>query len=245
MGPPGSSQLPQCSSADALVIAAAAVKFEEMLKYPRALIIDEMVDYALSYLEWRDIGFRAYPLCSEAYNIRLLFTQLVGDVITRRALDIDGRLYSGNPWRQLANDSERFEALTDALYASRRAAGPPPDKRVLAACPVDEIKAVSQLADGVLSIAGLADPLDLPAYHQRILDWRADLMARLPQCDGAVQMGWLMNDISIDLAVLGSLTYVGVASETLPHSALIAENLARLSQLAAELGIDLELDATQ
>ncbi len=248
MGPPGRGQLPQCAASESLAIAVPAVTYFDALEYPRALTLEEMVDYAAASVEWRDSSFRAYPLCAEAHTIRLRFTQLVADTIARRALDIDGRLYSSNPWRQLADDEERFDALTDELYASRVADGPPPDERVIAACAAEDVAAVAHLAEGIASLAQALDTLDLQAdlraYHQRILDWRADLMARLPQCEGAIQAGWLMNDISIDLAVSTSLTFAGAAADALPHTALIAEHLARLSQLAGELGIDLPADAT-
>ncbi len=237
------SRLQHCSRADALAIAIAAGKYEELLKYPRADTIDDMVAYAVNALEWRDIGFSAYPLCAEAHRIRLEFTQNVGDVVARRLLDIDGRLYGDNPWRQLPDDFDRIETLNDVLREVRMAFGPPPEERIVAACAAEEVEVVVQLADVIVSLAQAAEThdlqADLPAYHQRILDWRADLMARLPQCQGAVPAGWLMNDISIDLAVLGSLTFVGADIAALPHTAVIDENLARLSQLAADLGIDL------
>ena len=243
-GPVSHSWLRYCSDADELAIALAAIKYEELLKSPRADTVDELVEYSVAYLEWREAGFRAYPLCLHAHNIRLQFTQIIGDVIARRALDIDGRLYGGNPWRQLPNDSERFDRLTEALFDSRRAVGPPPDERVLPACTDEEIETAAQLANGIASLAGAAETLDheagLPAFHQGILDWRGDLMARLPQCAGAVKLGWLMNDISIDLAVLHSLIYTGVDADVLPHPTVIADGLARMSELALELGIEID-----
>ena len=54
-----------------------------------------------------------------------------------------------------------------------------------------------------------------------------------------------MNDISIDLAVLHSLIFAGAAADALPHPTVIAESLARLAQLAAELGIEIDADLTQ
>ena len=175
----GESRLPHCSDADELAIALAALKFEELLKYPRADTIEEIVEYSVNYLEWRDIGFRAYPFCLHAHQIRLQFTQIIGDIIARRALDIDGRLYGGNPWRELPNDSERFDKLTDALFDSRLAFGPPPDERVVTVCSEAEAGVVSELASVVLSLARTGDSLKLPyglsAYHQEILDWRARL----------------------------------------------------------------------
>lgn len=242
------SRLQHCSDADELAIALAALKFEELLKYPRADTIEEIVEYSVNYIEWRDIGFRAYPLCLHAHNIRLQFTQIVGDIIARWALDIDGRLYGSNPWRQLPNDSERFDKLTDALFDSRLAFGPPPAERVVAVCSEAEVDAVSELANGILSLARTGEALELPdglsSYHQQILDWRDDLVARLPQCAGAVKLGWLMNDISIDLAVLYSLIFVGADADLLPHPTALAEGLARVSQLAKDLGIAIDADLT-
>ena len=69
-------------------------------------------------------------------------------------------------------------------------------------------------------------------------------MARLPQCAGAVELGWLMNDISIDLAVLHSLIFVGADADLLPHPTALAEGLARMSQLAKELGVTINADLT-
>ena len=242
------SRLQSCSDADESSIAIAAVKYEELLKFPRATTIDEMVEYAATYLEWRDISFRAYPLCLDAHNIRLQFTQIIGDVIARRTLDIDGRLYRSNAWRQLPNDTERFGRLTDALFDSRRALGPPPHERMVATCTVDGLTAVSELATGVISLASVADALELPGeispYHQQILDWREDMMARLPQCAGAVELGWLMNDISIDLSVLQSLIFVGADVEALPHTAAIVASLEQLSLQMQELGIAAPAEAT-
>ena len=246
---PGKSLLPACSQAESLTIVLPSLKFFEMLEYPRATSITEMLDYALTHLEWRDISFYDFPVCLEAHQSRLQFTQVVGDVIARRALDIDGRLYSRNPFRELPNDEERFNQLTDTLNASRRADGPPPDQRVVATCADEEIEAVADLANGIASIAGAAEALDhetgLPAFHQGLLDWRGDLMARLPQCAGAVELGWLMNDISIDLAVLHSLIYTGADASALPHSTEIPESLERMSELASELGIEIDADLTR
>ena len=248
-GPVSHSWLRHCSDADELAIGLAALKYEELLKFPRADTIDELADYSAAYLEWREKGFRAYPLCLDAHNIRLQFTQIIGDVIARRALDIDGRLYGSNPWRQLPNDSERFDRLTDALFDTRRAVGPPPEERVAPACTDEEIETASELANGIASVAQAAETLDhgtgLPAFHQGILDWRDGLMARLPQCAGVVELGWLMNDISIDLAVLHSLIFVGADVDALPHPAVIAEGLARMSKLAGEMGIKIDADLTQ
>ena len=243
------SRLQSCSNADELSIAIAAVKFEELLKYPRADSIDEIAEYATTYLEWRDIGFRAYPLCLEAHHIRLQFTQIIGDVIARRTLDIDGRLYSSNPWRQLPNEFDRFERVTDALFDSRMALGPPPDERVVATCRDDELETVSALANGIMSLADAAEGLELPAglstFVQQMLDWREAMLARLPQCAGAVKLGWLMNDISIDLAVLQSLIFVGTDVEALPHPGVIAEGLEQLALQMQELGIDASAGATR
>ena len=240
---PGKSQLPECSQSESLPIALSALKYTEMLEYPRATSIAEMLDYAATYLEWRAISFDQFPLCFEAHQSRLLFTQVAGDVIARRTLDIDGRLYSGNPFRALPNDSDRFSQLTDTLYASRSADGPAPDEREIAACNAGEIETLAELARGLGAFAQLAETpeytADLPAFHARILSWRDDLMARLPQCAGAVALGWLMNDIHIDLAVVGSLAFVGADVEALPHADIIAENLSRLSLEARELDIEI------
>jgi len=240
---PGKSQLPECSQSESLLIALPALKYTEMLEYPRATSIPEMLDYAATYLEWRAISFDQFPLCLEAHQSRLLFTQVAGDVIARRTLDIDGRLYSRNPYRKLPNDSDRFSQLTDTLYASRSADGPAPDEREIAACDAGEIETVAELARGIGALAQLAETreyaADLPTFHARILSWRTDLMARLPQCAGAVALGWLMNDIHIDLAVVGSMAYVGVDVDALPYADIIAENLPRLSIAARELGIEI------
>ena len=77
-----------------------------------------------------------------------------------------------------------------------------------------------------------------------MLDWRQDMMDRLPQCAGAVELGWLMNDISIDLAVLKTLIFVGADVEALPHPEVIADNLEQLSLQMQELGIDASAGAT-
>lgn len=246
---PGASRLPECSESESLTVALPALHFFETLDYLRATSIAELLDYAASYLEWRDISFDQFPLCLEAHESRLQFTQVVGDVIARRALDIDGRLYSSNVYRELPNDRERFSQLTDTLYASRRAVGPPPDEREVPACTVDEIATAADLAYGITAIALAAETLDhetgLPAFHRQIINWRGDLMAGLPQCAGAVELGWLMNDISIDLAVLHSLIFAGADAEALPHPAVIADSLARLVQLASELGIDIDAELTR
>ena len=240
-GAPGTGRLRSCSKADALIITDAEKTYDELLDYPRAFAIDEMVEYALAYLEWRDTSFRDYPLCAEAHGIRLDFTQIVGDVIARRILDIDGRLYGEAPWRQLPDDFARYAKLGESLFEVYVVTGPPPDARVAPSCTAEEIETVAELTEGLMAIAGLAQSLDgrmdLPAFHQQILDWRAGLMARLPQCAGAVELGWLMNDLHIDLAVAGSLAYVGVNLDALPYPSVIDENLARLSQQAQALGI--------
>lgn len=240
-GAPGPGRLRSCSISDAPAITNAEKTYDELLDYPRAFAIDEMVEYALTYLNWRDTSFRDYPLCSEAHKIRLDFTQIVGDVIARRILDIDGRLYGEAPWRQLPDDFERYANLGEALFAAQLASGPPPDERVVPSCTAEEIATVAELTESLMAIAGLAQSLDgrmeLPAYHQQILDWRKRLMARLPQCAGAVELGWLMNDLHIDLAVAGSLAYVGVNLDALPFPSVIDENLARLSHQAQALGI--------
>ncbi len=239
---PGESRLPECAQSESLTIALPALKFEERLEYPKATSIAEMLDYATTYLDWRDISFDQFPLCWEAHLSLLQFTQVVGDVIARRMLDIDGRLYSRNPYRDLPNDKERFSQLTDTLYASRRADGPPPDERQVAACTDEDIAAVADLASGITAIAQSAATIDfqadLPSFHTKILSWRGNLMTSLPQCAGAVELGWLMNDIHIDLAVLGSLIYVGADAEALPHADHIEGNLARLSIGALALGIE-------
>ena len=241
-GAPGMGRLRSCSKADAPVITNAEKTYDELLDYPRAFAIDEMVEYALAYLEWRYASFRDYPLCSEAHRIRLDFTQIVGDVIARRILDIDGRLYGEAPWRQLPDDFVRYANLGEALFAAQLASGPPPDERVVPTCTAEEIDTVAELTDSLMAIAGLAQPAvgpgELPAFHQQILDWRKGLMARLPECAGAVELGWLMNDIHIDLAVAGSLSFVGVNLDALPHPSLIDENLRRLAQQAQALGIN-------
>ena len=246
---PGKSQLPECAQSESLAIALPAVNFTEMLEYPRATSIAEMLDYATTYVDWRDESFNQFPHCLEAHESRLQFTQLVGDVIARRVLDIDGRLYSRNPFRELPNDEERFSQLTDTLYASRRADGPAPGERVIATCIDEEIETLAELAGGIAAIAQSAATLDyfadLPLLHGRILSWREALMGRLPQCAGAVELGWLMNDISNDLAVSGSFIFVGVNVAALPHRGLVEENLARMAQLALDLAIDLEAAVTR
>ncbi|MCY3917872.1 MAG: hypothetical protein OXG49_17865 [Chloroflexi bacterium] len=240
----GKSRLPECAQSESLAIALPALKFEEMLEYPRETSIAEMLDYAATYLGWRAISFDQFPLCFEAHLSRLQFTQVVGDVIARRMLDIDGRLYSRNPFRELPNDRERFSQLTDTLYASRRADGPAPDERQVAACTGEEFAAVADMANGINAIAQSAATLDfrddLPSFHATILSWRDDLMASLPQCAGAVELGWLMNTIHIDLAVLGSLIFVGADVEALPHADLIDENLARMAHQAQALGLEIQ-----
>ena len=239
---PGKIQLPECAQSESLAIALPALKFEEMLAYPRATSVAEMLDYAATYLEWRQLSFDQFPLCLEAHVSRLQFTQVTGDVIARRVLDIDGRLYSRNPFRELPNDKERYSALTDTLYASSRADGPAPEEREIASCSDKEIETVAELANGIAALAQSAETLDyetdLVSFHSGILAWREELIARLPQCAGAVELGWLMNDIHIDLAVLGSLTYVGVEAETLPQADIIEGNLSKLSNAARELGIE-------
>ena len=242
-GAPGAGRLRSCSDADASIIMNAEKTYDELLGYPRAFAIDEMVEYALTYLDWRDASFRDYPLCAEAHKIRLDFSQIVGDVIARRILDIDGRLYGESPWRQLPDDFVRYAKLGETLFAARLASGPPLDERVVPICTAEETETVAELAAGLVAIAQTRQSFvgrsELPAFHQQILDWREGLMARLPQCAGAVELGWLMNDLHIDLAVVGSLAYVGVNLDALPHADIIAENLSRLSIGAREFGIEI------
>ncbi|MCY3917873.1 MAG: hypothetical protein OXG49_17870 [Chloroflexi bacterium] len=237
-GAPSMGRLRSCSEDDVSTIEGAEKSYDELLDYPTWFSIDELVGYALTYLEWREDAFGDFPHCAEAHEIRLDFTQIVGDVFARRLLDIDGRLYGESPWRQLPDDFLRYARLDEALFAAHLVSGPPADERVVPVCTAGEIENVADLASGIVAIAQSLDPgMALPAYHRRILSWRQDLMARLPQCAGAVELGWLMNDIHIDLAVLGSLSFVGAEDDALPHADIIEENLARMADQAQALGI--------
>ena len=119
---------------------------------------------------------------------------------------------------------------------------------MVATCRDDELETVSALANGIMSLADAAEGLELPAglstFVQQMLDWREAMLARLPQCAGAVELGWLMNDISIDLAVSQTLIFVGADVEALPHPGVIAEGLEQLALQMQELGIDASAGAT-
>ncbi len=241
-GAPSASRLRSCAEDDVSIIVGAEQTYDELLGYPTWFSTDELVGYAKTYLEWRDDAFGDFPPCAEAQEIRLDFTQIVGDAIARRLLDIDGRLYGDSPWRQLPEDFLRYERLDEALFEAHLVSGPRPAERVVPVCSAEEIDIVADLASGIMAIARSAESFELgmalPAFHWEILNWRGDLMARLPQCAGAVELGWLMNDIHIDLAVLGSLSFVGADIEALHHAKLIEENLARMVYQAQALGIE-------
>ena len=240
------SSMPACSRLEFVIVATSALTYESKLGFPRVWSLDDLVEYNAKYVDWREESLSPYPLCSQAHKIRLTFSQLLGDVIARYALDIDAVFYGRNPYRQLPTVHSRSDELETLLFRSRRSTQNVEDDAGAANCSDIELDLLSALAAGMPTILQASETLELPGgllpFIQQLLDWRRDSLSRLPLCREAVELGYVMNDIALDLAVLHIFTYTGLDRERIPQSETVARGWDRFIELARDTG--LQLDAT-
>lgn len=174
------------------------------------------------------------PFCSDAIAIERLLIQLGGDALARSALDLAGLPAEDNPYRQrLPSDQARIETLLSARLGVDRSGALPPDQREAPACEPDDWAPLDAAAAALLAAADstsdVTDPTQALSAIDKLLSWREENIAALPQCAESIALIQAMSAAATDSAAYQAFTYGGVSLERNPFPPLLEASIATVT----------------
>jgi len=241
------SELPACSSAE--IAAAYGVVYGEVMDVVlSAQVVDTQADliaYSDAHISLRDGALARLPLCQEIFEIAWLSRQILGDIISRFALDMYGYGGARNPISSQA--AEKFESIESWLKTTEeylagieRTSGPGADARELAVCSDEEVIFVvgyllpdyRSFLDAAYSLETFADLFQLFdqsfAFRDRI--WR-----ELPRCQQVLEIGMLMRQIAADWVALMSVEASEPPLERNPYVLELQRDMSLITEMRQSL----------
>ena len=232
--------IPACGSKAMEGIFDVLLEYQSDLGSGALSTLDELLAYSAALMNWRESSLSQLPVCADTIKARMLLTQLTGDFVARSALNLAGVADAENPYLRLPSDRERLEAVgLSILDADRRE--PAADDGDLPACSRDQVDQLADIIGHYLDSLGEAKfptPYNqIPAYNDAYLSWRAEGLSDIPPCAGALELGFVLNELSGDVATMLALYVAGADQDDIPQVYGAARAGEMLVELIDRLGI--------
>ncbi|MCY4070550.1 MAG: SH3 domain-containing protein [Chloroflexi bacterium] len=232
------SGLPACDNEDLKPILDLVIKFQ-LASGASITTMDELIGFAVEQLYWRDNELARLPSCWEAHRVHLSVIRLIGELVGRTALELDGMPESENPFlRIVPSYQERLQELVvtamsiDPNLTTAPEREPPPCPRQSA----DELSDIVFELQALEAVSlGIEDRNKILASIDRQLQWLDDALARLQDCADAIEISLLVAKLTSDLSALQALTFAGVPEGANPFGRPMAQHTQSLIDLADEL----------
>ena len=192
---------------------------------------NELRRVSLAQIEYRENNLSPQPTCADAIAIQGLLIQLGGDSLADAALELADLPASDNPYRRrLPSDQERIESLVSAMLGLDRGDARPPERRSLPSCAPADLSSLDDAADSFLAAYEISSDETSPAEAlsalDRLLLWREENLAGLPECAESVALLDALNRTATDAAAYEAFNYAGVSMARNPFSPLASAGLA-------------------
>ena len=234
-----SSQFPKCSQTEILVMVNALLDFGSEGSSPIAAL-DDLVAKGRSQLEKRESSFSLLPLCAEAIGTQRQDIMLEGDLVGYNALQFAGRSDDANPYVLRGRiDEKRLAELSLDLLSGDTEEDRSPGDGGIALCSREENQRLDQLVSEFQATQrNVDDGQDREQWIislDNMLVWREDKMLQLPQCAQAIELGYLLNTLATDAAVMFAFSYAGIAADNNPYAESVTLAMRRLATWRDEL----------
>ena len=191
-------------------------------------------------MEGREAYLSERPMCSDAIAIQGLLIQLGGDALARAALELADLPVDDNPYLQrLAGDQARIDELLSTMLGIDRSSASPLDQRQLPACEPEDWSLLEDAADEILDLSNSArdetDPGATLGAIDRLLRWREENAAGLPECAESIDLIQAMIAAATDSAAYMAFTYGGVSQERNPFPPLLEASIATVTRWQEQL----------
>ena len=235
---PGAESLPPCAPAD--LAAAADMRSEYAALMEGAETAADPEAFGNDQIAFRDARLSSLPDCAEAFALRWWLAEDLADAALLGALESGAQASIGQGPREAIADNEARLSSSRARLDLRLAS----DSRHMvadsqAARECDEADHVFffvylapefwRLADAVLAIRL---PQEVPAVIDQSYAFRQLLWERLPRCDDALEMGWLMRSAAADAVAMLALELADAPVWDIPYLPRIAGDINQFSELA-------------
>ena len=206
----------------------------------------DLVAYGEAHIGLRDGTLAGLPLCHEIFEIGWLARQVLGDIISRNALNLFGFPTKRNPFSaqvdaKMGGISAWREEKEEYLSGIEVIKGPAAVERELPVCSDGEILLViGYLLPGYRSFIDEAFALetfgDLYALFDHSFAFRDRLWRELPRCQEALEIGMVMQQVAGDWVALMSVDASEAAVEGNPYLAELERDMALINHLRQGLG---------
>ena len=231
---------PACSESEILTLISSVLDYLSV-RQPSIHTMGDLVDNAALHIEARDSSFSLLPLCNTAIVTQRQIITLYGDFAGGSALDRAGVSRGANPYftRDLVNEARIGRALED-LFAAAGEGTPPEERGELRLCLRAENDLLNELAAEFLNVH--LRPADEQAAApitsiDRVLAWRDEKMALLPECAQAIELGFLLSKATTDVAALLAFHYAGLPDANNPYAQPVRHARESLSTWRKDLMI--------
>ena len=222
---------PACSESEFFILLSSLLDYVAADRSAVDTIAD-LADRAGVHLEQRDDSVSLLPLCGTAIVTQRRVLAMHGDAFAGAALERAGMSRSANPYfaRDLVDEMGINRALEDLLSAAD-AADAPVERGDLRLCARAENDLLNALAAEFLDIDLSPDAQHdaIIAQIDRILAWRGESMARLPECAQAIELGFLWSKATTDAAALLAFRYADVPEGDNPYAQVVSRAREELS----------------
>lgn len=201
---------------------------------------DEIAADIKGVLAWRDELWASLPLCSDALELTLTFSQLAGYRRALLAFAWAGVPDEQNPYWDVIKLGEHIVDGYGSWLVGESAVRPPAQR--LPSCSAAEFQSLSTtvaqyhlLREAMTNIANM---LEFLRTAEAVLVWRDALFNTLPSCSESFEIGVLMGQISDDYIALMGLTYAGYGRDVNPYVDVVLTNSVELTELLQSASIE-------
>lgn len=238
---PPQSSLPGCARSQLNAFNTIILEYAELVNATEDIAsVDDVFDFGRRQYDWREQRLADLPRCAEAFELGLLIDQSTGDFVIAMALLLAGVDASLIPHVEaIQASSAQMTALVTPIIQGERAGTDSPIPGPLPQCADAQLGQITAeiepdywtLIDADFAVETIEDLL---ALGEMQIEFREDIWRRLPACDDAYDIAWLMYRITSDSVITWALMAAGDAQDDISHSAT-ALDMSRLNEMLNDI----------
>lgn len=232
------SALPGCARSQVMGFVDVIVEYTELSAAAAEVAsVDDVFAFGRRQFEWREKRLSNLPRCAEAFELGLLFDQSTGDVVLAMALLLAGVDQDDIPhMAAMQAGSARMSALVTPIIQGERAASDLPRRLPLGQCSDAQLALVTTEIEpeyrAIMEASAAAETFeDLLRLGELQIEFRESVWRRLPACEEAYDIAWLMYRVTGDDVLTWALLAAGAAEDEIPYNVPVRANMRRLNDM--------------
>ena len=230
--------LPGCARSQVMGFVDVIIEYAELSAVAAEVAsVDDVFAFGRRQYAWREKRLSNLPRCAEAFELGLLFDQSSGDVVLAMALLLVGVDQEDIPhMAALQAGSAKMSALVTPILQGERAASEWPRPLPFRQCSDAQLALITDEIEPeyweIMEASAAAETYeDLLRLGEMQIAFRESVWRRLPACEQAYDIAWLMYRVTGDDVLTWALLAAGAAEDEIPYSAPVRANMRRLTDM--------------